>query len=110
MKVTVFSASGDVSYIQFWRPSSVSDRNESGYILDHLVEPQKDGQSRKVVLDRRDVQRCDYLDKAGSLIRSESLGNLTEPVDRSRLREFAPLDDPTIPRPHNQLPSNSMKP
>ena len=109
MKVTVFSASGDVSYIQFWRPSSVSDRNESGYILDHLVEPQKDGQSRKVVLDRRDVQRCDYLDKAGSLIRSESLGNLSEPVDRSRLREFAPLDDPTIPRPHSQLPSNSMK-
>lgn len=110
MKVTVFSASGDVSYIQFWRPNSSSDQRESGYILDHLLEPQKNGQSRKVILDRLDVQRCDYLDKAGSLIRSESLGDLTEPVDRSRLREYAPLDDPTIPRPRSRLPINSMKP
>jgi hypothetical protein len=102
MKVTVFNGAGAVQYIQVWVPSG------RRYMLDHILEPLGGGSSRKIILIRGRPDRCDYLKKDGSLIRSETNGNFSKPVDRMRLREFDPSDDKTCPG--IRLPSARMRP
>lgn len=101
MKVTVFDGSGAVDYTQYWRPGT------AGYILDHLLEPIGDGKSRKVILDGNQVKGCDYLDQAGALVRSEGFDQLSVPIDKTRLKEFAPDDDPTVPG--QKIPASRVK-
>lgn len=106
MEVNVFDVSGKLAYTQVWRPGD-DGSTVSGYVLDHLIEPMADGKSRKINLDGSAVSGLEYLDKAGSLIRTESADSLGQPVERQMLREFAPGDDPTIPA--RQVPSTMIK-
>ena len=97
MYVTVVEKkTGKTLYKQTWN-SGVS----GAYSLTRVEETTSKGEKRVVHLRGKRIVKADYLADDGSVVRTESGSNLSEPLDESRMQEFNLDDDPTAPRPRH---------
>lgn len=90
MHVTVLDTNGRELYKQVW----VYGIN--GHVLIAVEEKTSKGM-RRLNIRGIEVVSADYLKDDGTVDHTEEAGSISEPVDESRTREFAPEDDPTIP-------------
>lgn len=92
MKVKVLDSKGNELYSQEWT------RGGRNYSLESVKEPLVNGEYRVINVSQGAVIGVDYQDASGKVIKSEPPSSLSKPVDKSRLKELAPDDDPTVPR------------
>ena len=85
MTVTV-SSRGKVDYIQTW----------NGRLLEKVEEPLDKNKKRVIHLSSGKVERVEYLDKDGKVLRVEKAGSLSNQVPEVMLQELDPKNDPTL--------------
>ena len=94
MTVLVFDDTGKVLYEQVWMYTP------SGFKLQLVIENTATGTARRRIFMKNGttVDSIDYLKPDGTVAKSESGAQMSEPALPERLRELNPKDDPTAPR------------